>query len=138
MTEPSRSGHPRIYGNARAFPKLVPRMRIGIHRLRLNEGKMSGSARKRKASGSGETQKDKKKRLQSYVVRYTETYPCILPSKDPHRVQCKVCGSEFGIGTGGIDDIKTHVEGPRHKKNALKIEKQKEELMENSRLNCQK
>ena len=45
-------------------------------------------------------------------------FPFIKPTADDTRVLCEVCKTEFGVKFGGLDDVKRHVEGPRHVKKA--------------------
>lgn len=59
--------------------------------------------------------KPKKQYLQKYLPSYTETWPCLVPSKlgDAH-IFCNVCNCDFGISHGGKDDCSKHISRKKH------------------------
>ncbi|KAK7504777.1 hypothetical protein BaRGS_00003805 [Batillaria attramentaria] len=77
-------------------------------------------ASKRKAGSNDEGDgniKKKVKREQTFIQKYTETWPFIKRGKLDTYVACEICSTEFSIKSGGSDDIKRHVASEKHKKN---------------------
>lgn len=83
-------------------------------------------ATKRKKSFC-DSQPSKKERRsgQVYLQSYTEKYPFIVCGTTESTVKCTICENQFCISSGGSNDIKRHVEGPRHVKKTETLEQNK-------------
>ena len=77
------------------------------------------SAKKKKASDGTESVSKRQKRATSYRQEHTDEWPFIVASqKSPESVHCRICVTDFKIGSGGRTDINNHVKSTKHVKNA--------------------
>lgn len=87
----------------------------------------TGSANPNASKDCGDTASEVKKTKtaeQCFLATYTEEFPCIVRSDlSQYYAHCNVCGCDFKVTHGGINDVERHCEGKTHKEKAAATNK---------------
>ena len=74
------------------------------------------------AENDGSMKAKKKKYFVSFNEEWATKYNCFKKSRKGERFAfCTMCANDFGIGYGGENDIKRHLETPKHKSNVTSL-----------------